>query len=88
MSHAPICVCVCVSAEALQLQSEDLWTKHGRRSAQLEELTRSLERWSNASAKPQGAYLRNKTTRSNSGPSVQLMMSCIKFDKMPQCWLL
>ncbi|KAF1389206.1 hypothetical protein PFLUV_G00071030 [Perca fluviatilis] len=32
--------------EALQLQSEALWIKHGRRSAQLEELMRSLEHWS------------------------------------------
>ncbi|XP_044051453.1 uncharacterized protein LOC122875889 isoform X4 [Siniperca chuatsi] len=32
--------------EALRLQSEALWIKHGRRSAQLEELMRSLEQWS------------------------------------------
>ncbi|XP_051278494.1 protein prune homolog 2-like isoform X3 [Dicentrarchus labrax] len=32
--------------EALQLQSEALWSKHGHRSAQLEELIRSLEPWS------------------------------------------
>ncbi|TMS03466.1 Protein prune-like protein 2 [Larimichthys crocea] len=32
--------------EALRLQSEALWSKHGCRSAQLEELMRSLEQWS------------------------------------------
>ncbi|KAE8292209.1 Protein prune-like protein 2 BNIP2 motif-containing molecule at the C-terminal region 1 [Larimichthys crocea] len=32
--------------EALRLQSEALWSKHGCRSAQLEELLRSLEQWS------------------------------------------
>ncbi|XP_032372188.1 uncharacterized protein LOC116689702 isoform X3 [Etheostoma spectabile] len=36
--------------EALQLQSEALWIKHGRRSAQLDELIRSLERWSDVTA--------------------------------------
>ncbi|XP_029295066.1 uncharacterized protein LOC115013169 isoform X2 [Cottoperca gobio] len=36
--------------EALRLQSEALWIKHGRRSAQLEELMRSLEQWSDVTA--------------------------------------
>ncbi|XP_034068529.1 uncharacterized protein LOC117543953 isoform X3 [Gymnodraco acuticeps] len=36
--------------EALQLQSEALWIKHGRRSAQLEELMRSWEQWSDVTA--------------------------------------
>ncbi|XP_070820924.1 serine-rich adhesin for platelets-like [Chaetodon trifascialis] len=35
--------------EALRLQSEALWSKHGRRSAQLEELMRSLEQWKDVS---------------------------------------
>ncbi|KAK2837207.1 hypothetical protein Q5P01_014419 [Channa striata] len=39
--------------EALRLQSEALWTKHGHQSAQLEELKRSLEQWSHVTA---GAY--------------------------------
>ncbi|KAF3851134.1 hypothetical protein F7725_012906, partial [Dissostichus mawsoni] len=37
-------------SEALQLQSEALWIKHGRRSAQLEELMRSWEQWSDVTA--------------------------------------
>ncbi|XP_037633603.1 protein prune homolog 2-like isoform X3 [Sebastes umbrosus] len=36
--------------EALRLQSEALWIKHGRRSAQLEELMRSLEQWCDVTA--------------------------------------
>ncbi|XP_038558850.1 uncharacterized protein LOC119891356 isoform X2 [Micropterus salmoides] len=36
--------------EALRLQSEALWIKHGRRSAQLEEIMRSLEQWSDVTA--------------------------------------
>ncbi|KAK1893208.1 Protein prune like 2 [Dissostichus eleginoides] len=36
--------------EALQLQSEALWIKHGHRSAQLEELMRSWEQWSDVTA--------------------------------------
>ncbi|KAK9523364.1 hypothetical protein VZT92_019775 [Zoarces viviparus] len=36
--------------EALRLQSEALWVKHGRQSAQLEELTRSLEQCSDVTA--------------------------------------
>ncbi|XP_010777445.1 uncharacterized protein [Notothenia coriiceps] len=36
--------------EALQLQREALWIKHGRRSAQLEELMRSWEQWSDVTA--------------------------------------
>ncbi|XP_063753199.1 protein prune homolog 2-like isoform X3 [Eleginops maclovinus] len=36
--------------EALRLQSEALWIKHGRRSAQLEELMRSWEQWSDVTA--------------------------------------
>ncbi|XP_033475462.1 uncharacterized protein LOC117252555 isoform X2 [Epinephelus lanceolatus] len=36
--------------EALLLQSEALWIKHGRRSAQLKELMRSLEQWSDVTA--------------------------------------
>ncbi|XP_076586528.1 uncharacterized protein LOC143320604 isoform X2 [Chaetodon auriga] len=35
--------------EALRLQSEALWSKRGRRSAQLEELMRSLEQWRDVS---------------------------------------
>ncbi|XP_030592802.1 protein prune homolog 2-like [Archocentrus centrarchus] len=34
-----------ILGEALQLQTEAFWMKHGRRSAQLEELVRSLEQW-------------------------------------------
>lgn len=45
-----MCFCVCVSTEALRLQSEALWIKHGRQSAQLEELKRSLEQWSYVTA--------------------------------------
>ncbi|XP_034728962.1 uncharacterized protein LOC117945526 isoform X3 [Etheostoma cragini] len=41
--------------EALQLRSEALWIKHGRRSAQLEELIRSLERWSDVTGGQQVA---------------------------------
>ena len=58
-----MCLCVDVSAEALQLQSEALWSKSGRRSAELEELMRSLEQRSDVTAgqhgeaKLQGAYL-------------------------------
>lgn len=48
MLDAPICVYV--STEALRLQSEALWIKHGRRSAQLEEIMRSLEQWSDVTA--------------------------------------
>ncbi|CAK6966446.1 uncharacterized protein LOC128364918 [Scomber scombrus] len=36
--------------EALRLQCEALWLKHGRRSVQLEELIRSLEQWSDVTA--------------------------------------
>ncbi|XP_018523923.1 protein prune homolog 2 isoform X4 [Lates calcarifer] len=36
--------------EALRLQSETLWIKHGHRSAQVEELMRSLEQWSDVTA--------------------------------------
>ncbi|XP_031712036.1 uncharacterized protein LOC116388388 isoform X3 [Anarrhichthys ocellatus] len=36
--------------EALRLQSEALWVKHGRQSAQLEELMRSLEQCSDVTA--------------------------------------
>uniref|UniRef100_A0A671VI45 Uncharacterized protein n=1 Tax=Sparus aurata TaxID=8175 RepID=A0A671VI45_SPAAU len=36
--------------EALQLQREALWSKRGRRSAELEELMRSLEQWSDVTA--------------------------------------
>ncbi|XP_040898196.1 protein prune homolog 2-like [Toxotes jaculatrix] len=36
--------------EALRMQSEAMWNKHGRRSAQLEELMRSVERWSDVTA--------------------------------------
>ena len=62
-----ICLCACVSTEALQLQSEALWIKHGRRSAQLEELMRSWEQWSDVTAaqhdvaKLQGAYLNTQS---------------------------
>lgn len=58
-----MCLCVYVSAEALQLQREALWSKRGRRSAELEELMRSLEQWGDVTAgqhgeaKQQGAYL-------------------------------
>ena len=58
-----MCLCVHVSAEALRLQSEALWSKHGRRSAEVEELMKSLEQWSDVTAvqhdeaKLQGAYL-------------------------------
>lgn len=45
-----MCLCVYVSTEALRLQSEALWINHGRRSAQLEELMRSLEQWSDTTA--------------------------------------
>ncbi|XP_067376734.1 uncharacterized protein [Channa argus] len=38
--------------EALRLQSEVLWIKHGRQSTQLEELKRSLEQWSDITAGP------------------------------------
>lgn len=54
---------VCMFTEALRLQSEALWNKHGRQSVQLEELMRSLEQWSDVTAiqhdeaKLQGAYL-------------------------------
>nr|XP_046242084.1 uncharacterized protein LOC124057658 [Scatophagus argus] len=49
--------------EALRLQNEVFWSKHGRRSAQLEELMKSLEQWIDVTAgqqdeaKLQGAYL-------------------------------
>ncbi|KAI3372812.1 hypothetical protein L3Q82_023275, partial [Scortum barcoo] len=36
--------------EALRLQSEAFWVKHGRRSEQLEELVRSLEQWADMTA--------------------------------------
>lgn len=58
-----MCLCVYVSTEALRLQSEALWIKHGCRSAQLEELMRSLEQWKDVTAgqhdeaKLQGVYL-------------------------------
>lgn len=58
-----MCLCVYVCAEALRLQSEALWSKHGLQSAQLEELMRSLEQSSDVSmgqraeAKLPGAYL-------------------------------
>ncbi|XP_068461126.1 uncharacterized protein [Clinocottus analis] len=39
-----------ILGEALQLQSEALWVKHGRRPAQLEELMRSLEQCSEVTA--------------------------------------
>ncbi|XP_028269261.1 protein prune homolog 2-like isoform X3 [Parambassis ranga] len=35
-----------ILGEALRLQRDTLWVKHGRQSAQLEELIRSLEQWS------------------------------------------
>lgn len=60
---ALIRLCVYVSAEALRLQSEALWIERGHRSAQLEELMRSLEQWTDVTsgqhdeAKLQGAYL-------------------------------
>lgn len=70
MLDAPICVLyVYVSTEALQLQSEALWSKRGRRSAQLEELMRSLVQRSGATAgqhdeaKLQGAYLNMQSSR-------------------------
>lgn len=53
----------CVSTEALQLQREAVWVKHGRRPAQLEELIRSLEQsrdvtaGQHAATRRQGAYL-------------------------------
>ncbi len=52
MLGAPIrfCVSVCVCAEALRVQSEASLSKHGRQSAQLEELIRSLEQSSDATA--------------------------------------
>lgn len=63
-----VCLCVHVSTEALRLQSGALWSKHGRRSAQLEELMRSLEQWSDVSvgqhdaAKLLGAYMNTSTS--------------------------
>ncbi|XP_056232593.1 uncharacterized protein LOC130169695 isoform X4 [Seriola aureovittata] len=39
-----------ILGEALRLQSGALWINHGRRSAQLEELMRSLEQWSDITA--------------------------------------
>ncbi|XP_071339160.1 uncharacterized protein [Trachinotus anak] len=39
-----------ILGEALRLQSEAVWINHGRRSAQLEELMRSLEQWSDVTA--------------------------------------
>lgn len=42
--------CVCVYSEALWLQSEALWVKRGHQSAQLEELKRSLEQWSDVTS--------------------------------------
>lgn len=61
-----MCLCVYVSTEALRLQSEALWIKHGRRSAQLEELMRSLEQWSDVTAgqheaKRHGAYFNTQS---------------------------
>lgn len=59
-------ICFCVSAEALRLQTEAFWMKHGRHSAQLEELTTSLEQWREVDAgehdevKLQGARLITK----------------------------
>ena len=58
-----MCVCVCVSPEALQLQREALWIKHGCHSEELEDLMRSLEQWGDArvdqhnEVKQQGAFL-------------------------------
>lgn len=55
-------MCAYVFTEALQLQSEAVWLKHGRQSVQLEELMRSLAQWSNVTSsqrnetKLQGAY--------------------------------
>ncbi|XP_069555508.1 uncharacterized protein [Brachyistius frenatus] len=39
-----------ILGEAVRLQREAAWNKHGRQSAQLEELLRSLEHWSDVTA--------------------------------------
>lgn len=47
-----------MSTEALRLQNEAFWIKHGRQSTQLEDLRRSLEQLSDATADAelQGAF--------------------------------
>ncbi|XP_047448002.1 uncharacterized protein LOC125012220 isoform X2 [Mugil cephalus] len=43
-----------ILGEALRLQRDAFWVKHGRRSAQLEELVRSMEQWSDVTVGQQG----------------------------------
>nr|XP_020458113.1 uncharacterized protein LOC109961556 isoform X2 [Monopterus albus] len=68
--------------EALRLQTEALWMKHGRRSVQLDELKRSLEQWRDVPAgQPDLEQLLTKELKEFSDGEMTIALSSVTTDK-------